>query len=165
MYRTPGAQTEPSDDDDPHLILPGWGVGGGVVGRSTPDDVLLRFGSDARISRYANGDVFDISYDYDGAENYAPDRSENAGRPSDFKFARGLLREIDVSVYQTHLYTFGHVRVGSPRRAVEESFGEPMVVPAGDYGEELRYLTRGITFVVGRDDEAVMSIAIFQAAR
>ncbi len=170
MYRT--APPDQPDGPDPRLVVPGEGLRGIVVGRATPDEVVATFGSDMKISRHSDGDVFEISYDYSGSGQYEPRRSPNESRPSAFRFKYGLLEAISVGVYQKDLYLAGGVRIGSTKRELLEAFGPPCetltyvgAAPGPDDDiETLRYRKRGLQVAVHHDGR-VASFVVFQTRR
>ena len=153
------------DVPDPLLVTPGEGVGGIHVGGATPDDVLARFGGDAKIDRHADG-VYQINYDYRSTRKYDPRRDAQLSRPCKFEFEFGLLKAIEVGVYQKALYTLGDVRIRSSRRDVIEVFGGAFVALADGDRETLRYLDRGIELVINdHDDLGVVGFTVFRGRR
>jgi len=154
--------------------VPGEGLRGITVGRATPADVLQTFGEDAELCRHDGGDFFKINYDHDAAEggNYQPDRPAQWSRPSAFLFEYGLLKAINVGVYQKELRTAGGIRVGSTRDEVVHALGQhyESLTSRGDHRdptddiETIRYLTLGIQFGVHQGSR-VGSFVIFQTRR
>jgi hypothetical protein len=169
VYRIP-APGQPSVD--PLLVVPGDGLCGILVGRAIADEVLSTFGDDAQVHRHDDGDVFKIAYDYTGDGEYAPDRARNRARPSAFLFQYGLLRAIEVGVYQSDLHTTGGIHVGSTRDDVYAVFGRPcerLVHPGSQPGpsddiETMRYRTRGIELSI-HHDARVKGFVVFQTRR
>jgi len=144
-------------------IEPGVGLRGIVVGKSTPEEVLAVFGSDTQVNRYDSGEIFSLSYSYDGEGNYDADRKANYKRPSQFSFERGKLQEIDIGVFQQDIATPGGIHTDSTRADVERVFGKPeVVVPvlATDKLQKIRYPKRGIEFWIDVEDNDVNSIFV-----
>ncbi len=160
MYRQPHGTPPPPD---PLVVVPGWGVGWTVVGRSTAEDVLASFGSDAKISRYdPSGEIFGIDYDYLDDDDYEPDRPAQKRRPSEIELEFGLVKAIKIGVYQTGLTTREGLRIGHVRRDVQERYGDPSTVLEEKAFVTLRYLHLGIQVDIDRDDGEVAGLTIFR---
>jgi hypothetical protein len=160
MYRTAGA----APPNDSRLIVPGEGLRDILVGRATPRDVLAVFGTDAQVNRHSDGNVFQISYEYDAAGEYAPRRDPQAERPAQFHFEYGLLKAIGVGVYQSELYTSHGIRIGSTRDEVRAAFGADGESFVDSPVETLRYVRDGIQFGI-HGDGCVASFVVFRAQR
>lgn len=169
MYRTP-LGPPPTPSSDPNVIVPGWGIGAAVVGRSTAREILEAFGGDAKVSRYdgpagageGEGEIFSISYDYENQEDYNPGRPAQRTRPSEFAFEFGLLHSIEAGAYQTKLVTAEGVRLGMPRQEVLAALPSPIVIRGDDF-DTLRWLDRGLQVDVDHDDDQVMGMVVFRA--
>jgi hypothetical protein len=149
---------------DPCSIAPGEGLRGIVVGRASAEDVLAEFGTDAKVSRYDSGEVFAISYDYRDDDDYAPDRVSQEGRPSELRFAFGLLHSIAVGVYQTSLRTTGGIAIGASKARVIDVFGQAYeLIAAGEGRVTLRYRAIGIELTVDESRAEVVGFVIFRA--
>lgn len=160
MYRQPAGS--PPRVDRP-LIVPGVGVGSAVVGRSTAEEVLAWFGSDCKVSRYdPSGDIFDIDYDYASDNDYAPGRPVQTSRPAGFAFEFGLLKAIEVGVYQSELVSPEGLRIGSTRADVLALLGQPSAVLVEAAGDTLRFVHLGVQLDVARDDDTVVGMKIFR---
>lgn len=147
------------------LVEPDRGLCDVWVGRATPSDVLRVFGTDCKIARHENGDIFSINFSYLDNETYEPNRPVQHERPEQFEFEFGLLKSIQVGPYQTKLRTSGKLAIGSSRREVVRVFGDEYdLVQEGEF-ETLRYRAHGIQLAVDDDDDNVMSFVIFRATR
>lgn len=160
MYRT--APPRP----DPLLVVPGDGLRDILVGHATPSDVFGTFGGDAKVNRTPCGEIYEISYDYADEDAFLPDRAGNDARPSGFMFEYGLLKAIDVGVYQSALYTPGGVQIRSKRSAVLGAFGAADTTFTHDGRETIRYLGLGIEFTLSADDDfGVSTFVVFRKRR
>ncbi len=163
MYRDPPPDFPPPPD--PRLVEPDRGLRDLWVGRATPDDVLRVFGSDCKIARHDNRDIFSLNYSYLDDEQYKPDRPPQSERPDTFNFEFGLLKQICVGPYQTALRTTGHLAIGAARRDVIRVFGGGYDLLLEQEFETLRYRTLGIQLAIDNDDDKVMNFSVFRAAR
>lgn len=130
VYARPSATAAgPNVEADSTLIVPGWGLRGIVVGRSTPEDVLAELGRDCKISTFnlpwGFNDINEINYDYTADEVYSPDRPENSARPSLFQFSIGVLSEIHISSNQRGLRTTGGIVLWPTAASFPSQFSLP----------------------------------------
>ena len=161
MYREPAGGMPTFDRT---LVIPGVGVGPGIVGRVSADEVVALFGTDCRISRHEpSNEIFEISYAYANEDDYAPDRPLQLTRPATFNFEFGLCQSIEIGVYQQGLATREGVRIHMPRPEVLRLLGQPTEVLRSESIDSLRYVHLGIEIDIDHDDEAVMGMTIFRA--
>ena len=161
MYRSPaGAPPEV----DRTLIVPGCGVGPVVVGRWAAEDVLAFHGRDCKVSRHdPSEEIFSINYDYANDDDYDPDRPAQLTRPSGFELEFGLLKAIEIGVYQKGLATREGIRIGTTRDEVLRLVGPPSSILENDATDTLRYVHLGIELDIDDDDDQVMSMTVFRA--
>jgi hypothetical protein len=150
-----------SDDE----IVPGVGWAGIAVGRSRLGDVLERWGHDCSLQRYDSGEVWCVNYLYDEEGSYAPDRPENARRPSSVELDDGLVATLAFDVYQGELRVRGGVGCGTSRDAVLATFGDTYHFEEGDKLDTYRYEDHGIELFIDREDRTVNSFTIFAPDR
>jgi hypothetical protein len=150
---------------DDRLVVPGDGLRGVWVGRADADEVLAVFGTDADLYRYTTtGEVYVINYENDARGRYLPTRPGQASRPARFELEFGLVKAIDIGVYQTDLYTTGGVRIGSPEPDVVRVFGAPDARWRSESLETMLYRDRGIALTI-TEDRTVSGFDIFRARR
>jgi len=160
VYRTP------PPPPDPLLVVPGQGLRGVLVGRSTAADVLRTFGEDCQVHRHASGDIYKINYDSDEHDAYLPRRPAQEARPEAFDFEYGLLDAIRVGPYQKALYTTGGVRYGSSRAEVRAVFGPDATVLDEGAFDTVRYPVHGIGLSISKAEPfGVTGFVVFRAAR
>jgi hypothetical protein len=116
---------------DPMTAVPGVGINGVVVGRSTVDDVLQIYGRDAQINRYDSGEVFSIDYDYNGEGEYVPSRPANLNRPGTFDIENGKVKRIHIGVYQKNLRTPGGCKSSDKVDCLIKEMGTPTSMKTG----------------------------------
>lgn len=149
---------------DPRVVYPGWGWGPVMIGRASAEDVLTHVGRDAKVSRYdESGEIFEVDYDYEDEDGYAPDRPAQAARPATFEIEFGLVKAIKVGVYQTGLWTPEGVRIGMLRTEAIARLGAPSEVLRGKDLDTVRYVHLGIELEVGRSDDEVSGLTLFRA--
>lgn len=143
------------------VLVPGEGVAGLRVGVSSPQDVLDVFGDDARVSRHADGSIYQLSYLYRADGTYSPSRRVNRSRPSELRFEDGRLTAIVVGAHAKALRTSGGLdTVRSTREDMLEQLGNRYELDHGDVLDIYLYQSQGIEVWVNRESGRVNSFRI-----
>jgi hypothetical protein len=161
MYRSPAGAPPTADRC---VVVPGIGVGPAIVGRSSAEEILALFGTDCRVSRHQpSGEIFEVSYEYVNDEDYEADRPAQLTRPAGFDFEFGMLKAIEIGVYQEGLATPEGIRIDTPRAEVLRIFGPPTTTLVGESIDTLRYVHLGIDVEISKKDDDVMGMHVFRA--
>ena len=157
----------------------GHGIAGIILGVSTVEDVLARYGADCSCSCIGAGAipgdsargredlrVWRISYAYDLDGEHRPGRPRNHTRPRGYRVDSETRRVqvIEVGTYQKQLRTAEGLGAYSRLADLLELYGPPERATVGDERDTYEY-DRGMRVGVDRESEEVIVIELYRPRR
>jgi hypothetical protein len=118
------------------VLVPGKGIGGIVVGKSTVKDVLRTYGRDCYKRRSRDGKIYELDYTTDEQDEYRHGGPLARIRPFGFSFDDGIVTRIDIGLDQKDLETSGNIKAGSSVDLAKLVFGPDYELTLG-YGDAL----------------------------